>query len=145
MKRSIIILLILCMLVYSLSGCTRVIKQALYEADDANHSTNTPENDQIIMVEEGTTTTDATDSPDQSYDPYVTTVQAGTLTVAINAYFPPFEYYEGNQIVGIDAEIAAEIAKRLNISRASVYRALDKLIEEGKIEKSGNTLSIKKQ
>ena len=39
----------------------------------------------------------------------------------------------------------SQLAKRLNISRASVYRALDKLIEEGKIQKSGNTLSIKKQ
>lgn len=36
-----------------------------------------------------------------------------------------------------------QLAKRLNISRASIYRVLDKLIEEGKIEKSGNTLIIK--
>jgi len=30
-----------------------------------------------------------------------------------NAAFPPYEYYEGDKIVGIDAEIAAEIAKKL--------------------------------
>ena len=37
----------------------------------------------------------------------------------------------------------SEVALRLNISRASAYRAMEKLIEDGKIEKSGNTLKIK--
>ena len=40
-----------------------------------------------------------------------TTVKSGTLTMATNAYFPPYEYYEGTDIVGIDAEIAAAIAE----------------------------------
>lgn len=34
--------------------------------------------------------------------------------VATNAYFPPFEYYEGNKFKGIDIEIASIIAKELN-------------------------------
>ncbi len=38
-----------------------------------------------------------------------------TLVMATNAAFPPYEYYEGNKIVGIDAEIAAEIAKKLDM------------------------------
>ncbi len=38
-----------------------------------------------------------------------------TLVMATNAAFPPYEYYEGDKIVGIDAEIAAEIAKKLNM------------------------------
>lgn len=33
----------------------------------------------------------------------------GTLTMATNAYFPPYEYYEGDAIVGIDAEFAKAI------------------------------------
>ncbi len=37
------------------------------------------------------------------------------LVMATNAAFPPYEYYEGDKIVGIDAEIAAEIAKKLNM------------------------------
>ncbi len=36
-----------------------------------------------------------------------------TLTMATNAAFPPYEYYEGDEIVGIDAEIAAKIAEKL--------------------------------
>ena len=33
-----------------------------------------------------------------------------TLTMATNAEFPPYEYYDGDKIVGIDAEIAQAIA-----------------------------------
>ena len=32
-----------------------------------------------------------------------------------NAYFPPYEYYEGDSIVGIDAEIAAAVAEKLGL------------------------------
>ncbi|MBQ8894751.1 MAG: transporter substrate-binding domain-containing protein [Clostridia bacterium] len=35
------------------------------------------------------------------------------LVMATNAEFPPYEYMEDGKIVGIDAEIAAEIAKKL--------------------------------
>ena len=37
------------------------------------------------------------------------------LTMATNAAFPPYEYKDGDKIVGIDAEIAAEIAKKLDM------------------------------
>ena len=35
------------------------------------------------------------------------------LVMATNAQFPPYEYHEGGQIVGIDAEIGAAIAEKL--------------------------------
>ena len=38
-----------------------------------------------------------------------------TLVMATNAAFPPYEYYEGEEIVGIDAEIAAAIAEKLGM------------------------------
>lgn len=38
-----------------------------------------------------------------------------TLIMATNAEFPPYEYHEGNDIIGIDAEIAAAIAEKLNM------------------------------
>ena len=41
--------------------------------------------------------------------------QADTLTMGTNAYFPPYEYYENETIVGIDAEIAAAIAEKLGM------------------------------
>lgn len=44
------------------------------------------------------------------------TVTPGTLTMATNAYFPPYEYYSGNDIVGIDAEIAKAVADKLGLT-----------------------------
>ena len=38
---------------------------------------------------------------------------ADTLTMVTNASFPPYEYYDGETIVGIDAEIAAAICSYL--------------------------------
>ena len=43
------------------------------------------------------------------------TVQEGKLIMATNAYFPPYEYYEGDKIVGIDAEIAQAVADKLGL------------------------------
>lgn len=43
------------------------------------------------------------------------TVESGVLTMATNAYFPPYEYYEGDAIVGIDAEIAKAVADKLGL------------------------------
>ncbi len=45
----------------------------------------------------------------------VKTVNEGVLTMATNAYFPPYEFYDGDKIVGIDAEIAAAIAEKLGL------------------------------
>ena len=45
-----------------------------------------------------------------------TTVTDGVLTMATNAYFPPYEYYEGDSIVGIDAEIAQAVADKLGLT-----------------------------
>ena len=48
-------------------------------------------------------TTDSSDSKD-------------TLVMATNAEFPPYEYYENGEVVGIDAEIAAAIADKLGMT-----------------------------
>ena len=45
----------------------------------------------------------------------VKTVKEGVLTMATNATFPPYEYYEGNEIIGIDVDIADAIAKKLGL------------------------------
>lgn len=39
----------------------------------------------------------------------------GNLVMATNATFPPYEYYEGSDIVGIDVEIGAAIAEKLGM------------------------------
>lgn len=44
-----------------------------------------------------------------------TTQEKETLVMATNAEFPPYEYHEGDKIVGIDAEIAQAIADKLGM------------------------------
>jgi len=43
------------------------------------------------------------------------TVEPGVLIMATSADFPPYEFWEGGQIVGIDAEIAGTIADKLGL------------------------------
>lgn len=45
-----------------------------------------------------------------------TTATEGVLTMATNAEFPPYEYYEGDTVTGIDVEIAQAIAKKLGLT-----------------------------
>lgn len=52
----------------------------------------------------------------------------GTLTMATNAEFPPYEFHEGGKIVGIDAEIAAAIADKLGMELKIEDMAFDSII-----------------
>ena len=45
-----------------------------------------------------------------------TTVTEGILTMGTNAAFPPYEFYDGENIVGIDAEIAELLAEKLGLT-----------------------------
>ena len=58
-----------------------------------------------------------------------TTVESGKLIMATNAAFPPYEYYEGDQIVGIDAEIAQAIAEKLGLELVIDDMEFDSIIE----------------
>ena len=51
-----------------------------------------------------------------------------TLVMATNAEFPPYEYYEGDEVVGIDAEIAAAIAEELGMEFKIEDMAFDSII-----------------
>lgn len=52
--------------------------------------------------------------------PYVSPQNAdrsnGTLIMATNAYFPPYEFYKDGKVVGIDAEMAQALADKLGKS-----------------------------
>ena len=51
-----------------------------------------------------------------------------TLVMATNAEFPPYEYHDGDAIVGIDAEIAQAIADKLNMELKIEDVAFDSII-----------------
>ena len=48
--------------------------------------------------------------------------------MATNGEFPPYEYYEGDEVVGIDAEIAAAIAEELGMELKIEDMAFDSII-----------------
>lgn len=51
-----------------------------------------------------------------------------TLTMATNAEFPPYEYYDGKEIIGIDAEMAQAVADELNMELVIEDMAFDSII-----------------
>lgn len=51
-----------------------------------------------------------------------------TLVMATNAEFPPYEFHEGDKIVGIDAEIAQAIADKLGMELKIEDVAFDSII-----------------
>ena len=46
----------------------------------------------------------------------VKTITPGQLTVGMEVSYPPFEYYEGEEIKGFDPEVSAALAKRLGLT-----------------------------
>lgn len=54
--------------------------------------------------------------------------QQATLTVVTNAEFPPYEYKEGDEIIGIDAEVAKAIADKLGMKLEIVDTKFDSII-----------------
>ena len=53
--------------------------------------------------------------------------ESGKLVVATDAAWPPFEYMEGENVVGADLEIAADIAESLGVELEIVNAAFDSL------------------
>ena len=60
------------------------------------------------------------------------TVESGKLIMATNAAFPPYEFIEGNEIVGIDAEIAGAIAEKLGLELQIDDMEFDSIVESVK-------------
>ena len=59
-----------------------------------------------------------------------TEAAGGTLIMVTNAEFPPYEYHEGGEIVGIDADIAKAIADELGMELEIEDIAFDSIIPE---------------
>lgn len=63
--------------------------------------------------------------------------EPGVLTMGTHATFPPYESYEGENIVGIDAELAADIAAKLGLKLKIVdmdFGSLISAVETGKVD-----------
>lgn len=63
--------------------------------------------------------------------------EKSVLTMGTNAEFPPYEFYEGGEVTGIDAEIAAAIADKLGMELKIEDMEFDSIIssvKSGKID-----------
>jgi polar amino acid transport system substrate-binding protein len=107
------ILALICALVLCLSLCACASQTADTSTEDA-------------AAEETTETAEAAETEETADVADETT--GGTLIMATNAEFPPYEYYEGDEVVGIDAEIAAAIAEKLGLTLEIQDMAFDSII-----------------
>ena len=63
--------------------------------------------------------------------------EEATLTMGTNVAFPPYEYYEGTEPVGIDVEIAKAIAEKLDMTLVVEdmdFNAVIPAVTEGKVD-----------
>lgn len=69
------------------------------------------------------------DDDDYRYvsDPH-TTYENGMLVMATNAAFPPYEFFDENEIVGIDADMAKAVADRLHMELKIENMEFDSII-----------------
>lgn len=70
-------------------------------------------------------------------EPAASEAPKAVLKMATNAYFQPYEYYEGDKIIGIDAEIAAAIADKLGMELKIEDMEFDSIItavQEGSVD-----------
>ena len=84
-----------------------------------------------------------------TYQNKTNTPQAGDFIMATNAYFPPFEYYQGDKFTGVDVEIASIIATKLNKTLFVKDMEFDSIIPEvqngtGVIGMAGMTVTEKR-
>ncbi len=73
---------------------------------------------------------ESTDAAEESTEAESKEAAGGTLVMATNAEFPPYEYHDGDKIVGIDAEIAQAIADELGMTLEIEDIAFDSIIPE---------------
>jgi polar amino acid transport system substrate-binding protein len=118
------ILAFLCALVLVLSLCA--CSSSTADTTEAAE-TDTTDTAEVAETAEAAETEEA-DETAQAEEATLETAVAGTLTMATNAEFPPYESYEGDEVVGIDAEIAAAIAEKLGLELDIQDMAFDSII-----------------
>ena len=123
MKKQVIALLTAAMMVGAMAGCGAGGSDTTTAADTTAAETTTAgdtaaETDTEAEAEDGAETTAAIDG------------EGKVLVMATNAEFPPYEYHDGGDIVGIDVEVAEAIAGKLGMTLEVEDIAFDSIIPE---------------
>ena len=100
-------------LAFLLSACLITVSMAACSGSNSNNEADVSSDASASSQE----SSDESSSEDESSKETAsfTTVEEGKLIMATNATFPPYEYYDGDAVVGIDAEIAQKIAEKLGL------------------------------
>jgi arginine/lysine/histidine transporter system substrate-binding protein len=110
MKKVLLVLLAVVMVFALFAACAKnVVEDAIAD----------------VVEEVGNAVEEAGDAIEEAIEP---DEEVMTLVMATNAEFPPYEYHEGGEIVGIDAEIAAAIAEKLGMELVIEDMAFDSII-----------------
>ena len=115
MKKKMLALSMAVLMAASLAGCSSGTKDAETTAAASETGAET------AAESEGETA--AADKAEEGK-----TAEGGTLIMGTNATFPPYEYYEGDEIVGIDVEIAQAIGEKLGMEVTVEDMEFDALI-----------------
>ena len=109
MKKFIALALVVVMTLLTLAGCGTT---PVSTDDSVSNDVDTDVNSESEVVVEDT------DATDEKFE----------IVMATNAEFPPYEYFENEVIVGIDAEIAAAIAEKIGADLTIEHVDFDSLI-----------------
>ena len=121
MKKQVLALALAALMVGSLSACGGSTAETTAAATEA--ATTQAETTKAEAEKEETTAGEvSTEAPGEA--------AGGVLTMATNAEFPPYEFHDGGEIVGIDVEIAEAIAEKLGMTLEIEDIAFDSIITE---------------
>lgn len=126
MKKKITVLTMAALVAVSAAGCSG--SQSETEAAAETTATEAASEESSAEETEAETSQEETEAEGEAAE--IQTAQEGKLVMVTNAEFPPYEYHEGDQIVGIDAEIAAAIADELGLELEIEDIAFDSIIPE---------------
>lgn len=115
MKKQILALFMAAVMAGSLAGCG---------SSASNETTAAASNEAAGGAD------NAADSQAENKDEAGGSAAGGVLVMATNAEFPPYEYHDGGEIVGIDVEVAEAIAAKLGMTLEIEDIAFDSIIPE---------------
>ena len=123
MKKKVLAITMAALMAASLTACGGGAKDTA-AADTAAATTEEKAEDTTAAESKDETSAEAAET-EEAKD-----AAGGKLIMATNAEFPPYEYHDGDAVVGIDAEIAKAIADELGMELEIEDIAFDYIIPE---------------
>lgn len=123
MKKVLYLVLAITMVFALFAACGKVegeAQDASADAADAGDAADAVDSDETADAG------DVDQEDNESADDYADEVKP--LVMATNAEFPPYEFHDGGEIVGIDVEIAQAIAEKLGMELVIEDMAFDSII-----------------